>query len=113
MAPGAAVQRGRALGMADEQPVAAIAQLLRAVAQVGERAGARQRRLEQHPAAAGRALGDRLELRGVELEHVVPRELGAGAHLEVDVGARQREAQLAHPLGDLVHVHVGTHAGCT
>ena len=76
---------------------------------VGEalgRARARQRRLEQQPAPAGRALGDRLELGAAERGHVVPRELGAGTDLEVDARPDQGGLQLAHPLGDLGDVHV-------
>ena len=49
---------------------------------------AEQRRLDQHPAAAGRAVRDRVELAVAQRGHVVVRQLGAGLHLERHARAR-------------------------
>ena len=92
--------------MADEHAEAAVAQLARAVGEGLGRPRARQRRLEQQPAPARRALGHRLELGSAERGHVAPRELGTGTHLEVDARLDQRGLELADPCGDLGDVHV-------
>ena len=97
---------GRALGMADEDAEAALAQRAGAVGEALGGARARQRRLEQQPAPAGRPLGDGVERGDAERGHVVPRELGARTDLEVDTRPDQRGLELLHPCGNLGDIHV-------
>jgi hypothetical protein len=58
---------------------------------------AEQRRLDQHPARAARALGDRVELAVAQERDVLLRQLGAGADLQRHALTRQRGRQLVHP----------------
>ena len=94
--PGRGVQAGvgAALGVRDEHAEAALAQLGRRLVEVG--VDAVERRLDQHPAPAGRTVREQLQLALAQPgDHVVP-ELAAAAHLERDRGGGERRAHLQH-----------------
>ena len=87
----------RALRMGDDNREAALAQLV-----CGRRVCAvdpAERGLEQQPAPAGRALGDRLELVLGKPRHHVLVELPAAPDVDLDPSGGQLLGDLAHPFG--------------
>ena len=97
-APAVPHQRRAALGMPDQRPEAPRADLVPSRPEAVDVA-VEERRLEQHPAPPGRALGEGLELGVAEPLDVGMRQLGARADLERHVRRGERGAHLGHALG--------------